>query len=49
MLDYFNSAIENLGDAIFEEDQKSEDLGNFVSGLEDEEDDLFKKTIREGF
>ena len=49
MLEYFNSAIENLGEAIFGEDEKSEDLGGLVYGFDDEDCDVFKKTICEGF
>ena len=49
MLDYFNSAIDNLGEAIFNEDSKSEELGDFINSLTDANCYIFKETVSEGF
>ena len=46
MFDYFNSAIENLGDVIFDEDSKSEELGIFINSLDDAKCDVFTETAR---
>ena len=36
MLEYFNSAIENLGDTLFGDDAEVEAFKDFVTGLEKE-------------
>ena len=45
MLDFFNSAIDNLGDVIFDEDSKSEGLGDFFNGFDEATCDVFKETV----
>ena len=49
MLDYFNYAIENFGEAIFNEDSKSEEIRDFVNSLDDAKCDVFTETARQGF
>ena len=46
-MDFFNSAIENYGDALFRDDATPDDLKSFVANLDDEKIDIFVKTIHE--
>ena len=47
MMDHFNSTIENLGDTLFGDDSNINDFKQFVSGLEDEEEQDFMTAIKE--
>ena len=47
MMDYLNSAMENLGDMLFGDDATADDLQPYVSALDDEQQDLFVATVNE--
>ena len=47
MMDLFNCAVENLGDTLFGDDSNINDFKQFVSGLEDEEEQEFMTAIKE--
>ena len=48
MLEYFNNAIENLGDTLFGEDCEVEAFKDFVTGLEKGQQAKFMTAIEEG-
>ena len=48
MLEYFNNAIENLGDTLFGEDCDVEAFKDFVTGLEKGQQAKFMTAIEEG-
>ena len=48
MLEYFNSAIENLGDTLFGDDAEVEAFKDFITGLEKEQQAKFKTAVNEG-
>ena len=47
MMDYLNSAMENLGDMLFGDDATADDLVPYVTALGDEQQDLFVATLNE--
>ena len=48
MMNYFNSAIENLGDILFGDDSESHELKTFVDALDDNKCNEFVTAVKEG-
>ena len=48
MLEYFNSAIDNLGETLFGADSESGELSDFANALDDKQCDVFVTTVKEG-
>ena len=48
MLDFFNSAIDNLGEILFGDDSESAELADFVNSLDDGKCDIFVTTVNDG-
>ena len=48
MMNYFNSAIENLGDILFGDDSEASELKTLVEALSDEKCNEFVNAVKEG-
>ena len=46
MMDLFNATVENLGDTLFGDDAKVEDVRTFVENLEEEESEAFLEAVK---
>ena len=47
LMDHFNCAVENLGDALFGSDASPEDFKTFMAGLEEEKEQVFLIAVKE--
>ena len=48
LIDFFNSAIDNLGETLFGADSESGELSDFANALDDKQCDVFVTTLKEG-